>query len=75
MSDCLFLPLPQRAAGVRELSGWEALWTSLGEGEAERSRGYLCILIEHFVEITHPEEQNRVLMTRFDLPVLLHQRR
>ena len=36
MSDCLFLPLPQRAAGIRELSGWEALWTSLGEGEAER---------------------------------------
>ena len=36
MSDCLFLPLPQRAAGTRELSGWEALWTSLGEGEAER---------------------------------------
>jgi len=35
VSDCLFLPLPQRAAGVRELSGWEALWTSLGEGEAE----------------------------------------
>jgi beta-mannosidase len=36
VSDCLFLPLPQRAAGTRELSGWEALWTSLGEGEAER---------------------------------------
>jgi beta-mannosidase len=36
MSDCLFLPMPQRAAGVRELSTWEAVWTSLGEGEAER---------------------------------------
>ena len=36
MSDCLFLALPQRAAGIRELSGWEALWTPLGEGEAER---------------------------------------
>jgi beta-mannosidase len=36
MSDCLFLPLPQRAGGIRELSGWEAVWTSLGEGEAER---------------------------------------
>ncbi|MDQ6877547.1 MAG: hypothetical protein M3082_07575 [Candidatus Dormibacteraeota bacterium] len=36
MSDSLFLPLPQRAGGMRELSGWEALWTSLGEGEAER---------------------------------------
>jgi beta-mannosidase len=36
VSDCLFLPLPQRAAGIRELSGWEAVWTPLGEGEAER---------------------------------------
>lgn len=36
MSDCLFLPLEQRTAGRRELSGWEAVWMSLGEGEAER---------------------------------------
>ena len=36
MSDCLFLPLPQRAGGIRELGGWEAVWTPLGEGEAER---------------------------------------
>jgi beta-mannosidase len=39
VSDCLFLPLPQRAAGIRELTGWEALWTSLGEGEAEGLTG------------------------------------
>ncbi|HXL77346.1 MAG TPA: hypothetical protein VN985_01730 [Candidatus Eisenbacteria bacterium] len=36
MSDCLFLPLSQRPGGIRELSGWEAVWMSLGEGEAER---------------------------------------
>jgi beta-mannosidase len=36
VSDCLFLPLPQRAGGIRELSGWEAVWMPLGEGEAER---------------------------------------
>ncbi len=36
MSDCLFLPLPQRAAGIRELTAWEAVWMPLGEGEAER---------------------------------------
>lgn len=36
MNDCLFLPMAQRAAGRRELSGWEALWMPLGEGEAER---------------------------------------
>jgi beta-mannosidase len=36
VSDCLFLPMPQRSAGVRELSAWEAVWMPLGEGEAER---------------------------------------
>ncbi|HEV2218366.1 MAG TPA: hypothetical protein VGV88_12430 [Candidatus Dormibacteraeota bacterium] len=36
MSDCLLLPLEQRSGGKRELSGWEAVWKSLGEGEAER---------------------------------------
>jgi len=28
--------MPQRSAGVRELSAWEAVWMPLGEGEAER---------------------------------------
>jgi beta-mannosidase len=36
LSDCLLLPLEQLSGGRRELSGWEALWMSLGEGEAER---------------------------------------
>jgi len=36
LSDCLLLPLEQRSGGKRELSGWEAVWKSLGEGEAER---------------------------------------
>jgi beta-mannosidase len=36
VSDCILLPLEQRSGGKRELSGWEALWMSLGEGEAER---------------------------------------
>jgi beta-mannosidase len=36
LSDCLFLPLTQRAGEARELSGWEAVWMPLGEGEAER---------------------------------------
>jgi beta-mannosidase len=35
LSDCLFLSRPQRSGGIRELSGWEALWMPLGEGEAE----------------------------------------
>lgn len=36
MSESIFMPLAQRAAGRRELGGWEALWMPLGEGEAER---------------------------------------
>ena len=36
MTDSLFMPLPQRHAGRRELTGWEAVWMPLGEGEAER---------------------------------------
>ncbi|TME92666.1 MAG: hypothetical protein E6I34_08045, partial [Chloroflexi bacterium] len=36
MSDCILMPLEQRSGGRRELSGWEAVWMSLGEGEAER---------------------------------------
>ncbi|HKW07087.1 MAG TPA: hypothetical protein VJS19_05900 [Candidatus Dormibacteraeota bacterium] len=35
MSDSLFMPLAQRVH-ARELSGWEAVWMPLGEGEAER---------------------------------------
>ncbi|HEV2140118.1 MAG TPA: hypothetical protein VGT01_02915 [Candidatus Dormibacteraeota bacterium] len=35
MSDSLFKPLAQRVHS-RELTGWEALWMPLGEGEAER---------------------------------------
>src|SRR5947209_10287599 len=36
MGDSLFMPLAQRAPGRREVTGWEAMWMSLGEGEAER---------------------------------------
>jgi beta-mannosidase len=35
VSDCIFLPMPQRTAGRRELTGWEALWKPLGDGEAD----------------------------------------
>src|SRR5712692_4372983 len=35
MSDSLFMPLTQRVSS-RELTGWEAVWMPLGEGEAER---------------------------------------
>jgi len=35
MSDSLFMPSTQRVS-ARELTGWEAIWMPLGEGEAER---------------------------------------
>jgi hypothetical protein len=35
----------------------------------------LGVLVEHLVEVAHPEEQDRALVPRLDLPVLLHQRR
>ena len=35
MNDSLFMPLTQRVHS-RELTGWEAVWMPLGEGEAER---------------------------------------
>jgi beta-mannosidase len=35
VSDSLFMPLAQRVHS-RELTGWEAVWMPLGEGEAER---------------------------------------
>jgi beta-mannosidase len=42
VNDCLSLPLRMGAGGSRALTGWEAVWQSLGEGEAEglhRGRG------------------------------------
>src|SRR2546430_547754 len=35
VSDSLFMPITQRVS-ARELTGWEAVWMPLGEGEAER---------------------------------------
>ena len=35
MNDCLSLPLRQGPGGIRQLAGWEAVFLSLGEGEAE----------------------------------------
>src|SRR5205085_8381584 len=47
---------------------------SRSECQSERTRCYLCILVEHLVELTHPEKKNCILVPGFDLPVLLHQR-
>jgi len=45
------------------------------ERQAEDARRRLGVVVEHLVEVAHPEEQDRALMSRLDLPVLLHQRR
>ena len=46
-----------------------------GEGESEHSRGGLGVLVEHLVEVAHAEEEDRALMPRLDLAILLHHRR
>ena len=44
------------------------------EREAKLSGGEARIVLEHLVEVAHPEKQDRVGVPRFDLAVLLHER-
>ena len=46
-----------------------------GQRQPEDARCGLGVVIEHLIKIAHPEKQDRILMSRLDLPVLLHQRR
>jgi beta-mannosidase len=72
MNDCLFLPMAQRAAGRRELTGWEAVWMPLGEGEAERltaGRGEGWKPIEVPRQLTaHEGQQSIWYRTQFPRP-------
>src|SRR5881396_613246 len=43
------------------------------EGETQFASGELRVVLEHLVEVTHPEEQDGVGMSCFDLAILLHQ--
>ena len=60
-------------AGERDLGGPTVV--ARGEGQAQLARGELRVVLEHFVEVAHPEEQNGLRIPRLDLAVLLHQRR
>jgi hypothetical protein len=62
-----------RHAGQRHLR--RAAVVPRGQREVQRARRHLGVLVEHLVEVAHPEEQDRVGMPRLDLPVLRHQRR
>ena len=46
---------------------------AFGEYDAERLGGFYRIFTEGFIEVAHPEEQDRVGISLFDGPVLLHQ--
>jgi hypothetical protein len=46
-----------------------------GQGEIERARGNQRVLVEHLVEIAHPEEQQRMPVLPLRVEVLLHRRR
>ena len=59
-------------AGERDVG--RAAVVARREGEAELSGGELSIVLEHLVEVAHPEKQDRVGVPRFDLAVLLHER-
>ena len=62
-----------RHAGERHFG--RAAVVARRERQAEHARRRLGVVVEHLVEVAHPEEQDRALMPRLDLPVLLHQRR
>ena len=45
-----------------------------GERETEDACRGLRVVVEHLVELAHAKEQDRVLMPRLDLAILLHER-
>jgi beta-mannosidase len=72
MSDCLFLPMAQRSAGRRELTGWEAQWMPLGEGEAEglsagRGSGWKPVEVPRQL-VAHEGSQSIWYRTQFPRP-------
>ena len=61
-----------RHAAERDRS--RAVLVARGQCDGEDARGFLRILIKHFVEIAHPEKQDGLFVAALDLPVLPHQR-
>ena len=45
------------------------------ERDPEDAGAELGVVEEHFIEVSHPEKQDRVPVAGLDLPVLLHERR
>ena len=68
----ILLSRAHRHSGERYLR--RAAVVARRQRETEDARGRLGVVVEHLVEVAHPEEQDRALMPRLDLPVLLHQR-
>ena len=68
--------LPQIAGGGldRDTRERDAV-AACGQRDVQRARSDLRVLVEHLVEIAHPEEEDRVGVTRLDLPVLGEERR
>src|SRR5207237_10353283 len=52
-----------------------AVVVARGESEPAVPGCGLRFVLEHFVKVSHPEEQDGVRVSRFDLAILLHQRR
>ena len=70
----VFSSCAHRHAGQRHVGSAGAV-VARGEREAECARTDLRIFVEHFVEVTHPEQQDGVLMPTLYVAVLLHQGR
>ena len=48
---------------------------ALGQRDVEQPRGLACVVVEQFVEVPHPEEQQQVRVIRLGGEELLHQGR
>ena len=52
-----------------------AVFRAGGERQLERARGGDRVLVEHLVEIAHPEEQDGVAILALRVEILAHRRR
>ena len=53
-------------------NGFACRHASTGQRDAEKSRGLIRVVLEEFVKIAHPVEQQHRRVLRLDAPVLLH---
>ena len=60
-------------AGEGQVTGFAG--GARGQGEAQQACAFFGVVAEHFVEVAHAEEENRVGVLTLKVHVLLHRRR